>query len=79
MMRLLEKRKLVIEREFPIERSDLALVEASKLSDPEAEKALGGPVESVDAMLDAIDAGNSVGGAKGRIWALDPIDEPRDF
>ncbi|KAM0312789.1 hypothetical protein ACHAO8_006071 [Botrytis cinerea] len=55
------------------------LVEASKLSDPEAEKVLGGPVESVDAMLDAIDAGNSAGGAKGRIWALDPIDGTKGF
>ncbi|TGO46786.1 hypothetical protein BOTNAR_0565g00030 [Botryotinia narcissicola] len=55
------------------------LVEASKLSDSEAEKVLGGPVENVDAMLDAIDAGNSAGGAKGRIWALDPIDGTKGF
>jgi len=56
-----------------------ALVESSKLSDANAEKALGGPVESVDAMLDAIDAGESAGGSKGRIWALDPIDGTKGF
>lgn len=56
-----------------------ALVESTKLSDVEAEKVLGGPIESVDAMLDAIDAGNSAGGNKGRIWALDPIDGTKGF
>jgi 3'(2'), 5'-bisphosphate nucleotidase len=40
---------------------------------------LGGPVPSEDAMLDAIDQGNSAGGAKGRIWALDPIDGTKGF
>ncbi|KAK6602313.1 3',5'-bisphosphate nucleotidase [Botrytis cinerea] len=39
------------------------LVEASKLSDPEAEKVLG----------------VHAGGAKGRIWALDPIDGTKGF
>jgi len=33
----------------------------------------------VEAMLDAIDAGNSSGGSKGRIWALDPIDGTKGF
>lgn len=56
-----------------------ALVEGARLSDAGAEKALGGPIESVDAMLDAIDAGNSSGGSKGRIWALDPIDGTKGF
>jgi len=56
-----------------------ALVDGTKLSDVEAEKVLGGPIKSVDAMLDAIDAGNSAGGAKGRIWALDPIDGTKGF
>jgi 3'(2'), 5'-bisphosphate nucleotidase len=55
------------------------LVQSSKLSDSNAEKVLGGPVESADAMLDAIDAGNSDGGTKGRIWALDPIDGTKGF
>lgn len=56
-----------------------ALVEGTKLSDSSAEKVLGGPIESVDAMLNAIDAGNSSGGSKGRIWALDPIDGTKGF
>ena len=30
-------------------------------------------------MLAAIDAGNSAGGGKGRIWALDPIDGTKGF
>ncbi|TVY53976.1 3'(2'),5'-bisphosphate nucleotidase [Lachnellula cervina] len=56
-----------------------ALVEGTKLTDGDAEKVLGGPIESVDAMLNAIDAGNSAGGSKGRIWALDPIDGTKGF
>ncbi|KAH8684886.1 hypothetical protein BGZ60DRAFT_398535 [Tricladium varicosporioides] len=56
-----------------------ALVQATKLNDANAEKILGGPVDSVEAMLDAIDAGNSAGGSKGRIWALDPIDGTKGF
>ena len=56
-----------------------ALVEGTKLTDANAEKVLGGPIEGVDAMLSAIDAGNSAGGSKGRIWALDPIDGTKGF
>ena len=55
------------------------LVKGTTLSDSAAEKVLGGPIPSVDAMLDAIDAGNSAGGNKGRIWALDPIDGTKGF
>lgn len=55
------------------------LVQGAKLADDQAEAHLGGPIESVDAMLDAIDAGNSSGGASGRIWALDPIDGTKGF
>jgi 3'(2'), 5'-bisphosphate nucleotidase len=55
------------------------LVERTKLEDPSAETVLGGPVKSVDAMLDAIDEGKSAGGNKGRIWALDPIDGTKGF
>jgi 3'(2'), 5'-bisphosphate nucleotidase len=55
------------------------LVQKAKLEDPEAEAKAGGPVKSVDDMLDAIDAGNSPGGASGRIWALDPIDGTKGF
>lgn len=55
------------------------LVKETKLEDPEAEEELGGPVGDVEAMLTAIDAGNSPGGSKGRIWALDPIDGTKGF
>jgi 3'(2'), 5'-bisphosphate nucleotidase len=56
-----------------------ALVKGTTLSDDAAEKVIGGPIESVDDMLKAIDAGNSAGGNKGRIWALDPIDGTKGF
>lgn len=55
------------------------LVNSTRLDDAEAEKLIGGPIPTVDAMLDAIDAGNSAGGDKGRIWALDPIDGTKGF
>ncbi|KAI9736566.1 MAG: hypothetical protein M1818_006077 [Claussenomyces sp. TS43310] len=56
-----------------------ALVESTVLNESSAEEVLGGPVKNMDAMLDAIDAGNSAGGSKGRIWALDPIDGTKGF
>jgi 3'(2'), 5'-bisphosphate nucleotidase len=56
-----------------------ALVDGIKLTDANAERIIGGPIQSVDAMLDAIDAGNGAGGSKGRIWALDPIDGTKGF
>ena len=55
------------------------LVQAAKLEDSSAEDKIGGPIKSADAMLSAIDAGNSEGGRKGRIWALDPIDGTKGF
>lgn len=55
------------------------LVQAAKLSDAAAEKELGGPLESPDAMLEIIDKGASKGGNSGRIWALDPIDGTKGF
>ena len=55
------------------------LVKAAKLDDAESDHLLGGPLSSESAMLDAIDQGNSAGGAKGRIWALDPIDGTKGF
>ena len=55
------------------------LVKNVKLDDEKADSELGGPVPTVEAMLEAIDAGNSAGGAKGRIWALDPIDGTKGF
>ena len=45
----------------------------------DAEQELGGPLESPEQMLEAIDAGNSAGGPKGRYWALDPIDGTLGF
>jgi 3'(2'), 5'-bisphosphate nucleotidase len=56
-----------------------SLVEGSRLTDASAEEIVGGTIPSVEAMLDAIDAGNSSGGSKGRIWALDPIDGTKGF
>jgi 3'(2'), 5'-bisphosphate nucleotidase len=54
-------------------------VKDAKLDDAEADSLLGGQLPSADAMLDAIAQGNSAGGAKGRIWALDPIDGTKGF
>ncbi|KZF21093.1 3',5'-bisphosphate nucleotidase-like protein [Xylona heveae TC161] len=54
-------------------------VKVARLEDDAAEKELGGPIQTVEDMLSAIDAGNSAGGAKGRIWALDPIDGTKGF
>lgn len=55
------------------------LVKGIKLDDAESDALLGGPLASEEAMLDAIDQGNSAGGPKGRIWALDPIDGTKGF
>ncbi len=55
------------------------LVKEVKLDDTESDSLLGGLLPSESAMLDAIDLGNSAGGAKGRIWALDPIDGTKGF
>ncbi|OAG34571.1 3'(2'),5'-bisphosphate nucleotidase [Fonsecaea monophora] len=55
------------------------LVKDVRLDDPSIDAVLGGPLKSEEAMLDAIDQGNSAGGNKGRIWALDPIDGTKGF
>lgn len=55
------------------------LVKDARLEDVAAEEDLGGPIESSEQMLKAIDAGNSAGGSRGRIWALDPIDGTKGF
>jgi 3'(2'), 5'-bisphosphate nucleotidase len=55
------------------------LVKDVKLDDEAADSVLGGPIKSEEDMLQAIDAGNSAGGAEGRIWALDPIDGTKGF
>lgn len=56
-----------------------SLVQEAKLSDSSDEKELGGPLKSADSMLDIIDKGDSKGGSKGRIWAIDPIDGTKGF
>ncbi|KAI1443829.1 3',5'-bisphosphate nucleotidase [Annulohypoxylon stygium] len=55
------------------------LVKTTQLSDPEAESLLGGEIDDEESMLTMIDYGNSKGGAKGRIWAIDPIDGTKGF
>ncbi|GAB7338150.1 hypothetical protein MBLNU457_4503t1 [Dothideomycetes sp. NU457] len=55
------------------------LVKAAKLDDSKSEELLGGAIKDDNAMLDIIDKGNSAGGPKGRIWALDPIDGTKGF
>lgn len=55
------------------------LVQKAKLTDSISENELGGSIKSVDAMMDIIDKGDSKGGKKGRIWALDPIDGTKGF
>ena len=55
------------------------LVKAAQLDDAAAEQELGGPLESPEQMLQAIDAGSSAGGSRGRFWALDPIDGTKGF
>ncbi|KAF4547660.1 3'(2'),5'-bisphosphate nucleotidase-like protein [Elsinoe fawcettii] len=55
------------------------LVKDVSLDDTSADEELGGKIKSDSAMLDIIDKGNSKGGAKGRIWALDPIDGTKGF
>ncbi|MCJ1455963.1 hypothetical protein MMC28_006320 [Mycoblastus sanguinarius] len=66
------------------ENKDLAnqiwdLVKDVRLGDDASESELGGPVQSQEQMLNVIDEGKSAGGAKGRIWALDPIDGTKGF
>lgn len=77
--------EVVGEEEASTLRSDSALsariwslVKEAKLSDEAAEAELG-TIQDEDAMLKAIDAGNSAGGKKGRFWALDPIDGTKGF
>jgi 3'(2'), 5'-bisphosphate nucleotidase len=56
------------------------LVKGTKLDDEKVEKeVLGGGVKSKEEMMDLIDLGNSKGGRKGRIWAIDPIDGTKGF
>ncbi|KAK8068752.1 hypothetical protein PG994_005368 [Apiospora phragmitis] len=55
------------------------LVQSTKLEDSKAEETLGGAVKTDEDMLKRLDEGASQGGAKGRIWAIDPIDGTKGF
>ncbi|TPX13751.1 uncharacterized protein E0L32_005954 [Thyridium curvatum] len=55
------------------------LVRSTGLDDPAAERLLGGALADKAAMLDVLDMGKSQGGARGRIWAIDPIDGTKGF
>lgn len=55
------------------------LVNDVKVGDAESDSILGGCLPSESIMLDLIDQGSSAGGARGRIWALDPIDGTKGF
>ena len=63
----------------PLSSQIWGLVKDIHLQDSDADSLLGGALPSENTMLDAIDHGNSPGGAKGRIWALDPIDGTKGF
>ena len=55
------------------------LVKETTLGDDEAEALLGASLEDEEQMLNAIDTGRSSGGAKGRIWTVDPVDGTKGF
>ena len=55
------------------------LVKTAKLDDEPSEQLLGGPIQNESHMLQSIDEGKGAGGAKGRVWALDPIDGTKGF
>lgn len=55
------------------------LVKDVKLSDEASDALLGGPLKDEEHMLNVIDSGKGNGGAKGRVWALDPIDGTLGF
>jgi 3'(2'), 5'-bisphosphate nucleotidase len=78
--------EIVAEEEASDLRSNEALrnkiwsyVQNTKLDDPKSEQELGGSIGGADEMMDVIDQGNSQGGSKGRIWAIDPIDGTKGF
>lgn len=62
-----------------LRRQVWGMVKETRLNDQSVEEELGGPLRDESDMLSAIDAGSSSGGAKGRIWALDPIDGTKGF
>lgn len=80
------KDEIVAEEESSELRQDAALrseiwnlVKDIKLDDGESDQLLGGSLANEEEMLAIIDQGKSLGGSKGRIWALDPIDGTKGF
>lgn len=78
--------EIVAEEESSELRQDAALraeiwdlVKDIKLNDAASDEAIGGSLANEEAMLAVIDQGKSLGGATGRIWALDPIDGTKGF
>ncbi|KAK4453936.1 3',5'-bisphosphate nucleotidase [Podospora aff. communis PSN243] len=78
--------EIVAEEEAAQLREDKALreqiwelVSTTALDDVASEGLLGGRIPSEEAMLELIDKGNSQGGGRGRIWAIDPIDGTKGF
>ncbi|KAH8887662.1 3(2),5-bisphosphate nucleotidase HAL2 [Thozetella sp. PMI_491] len=65
--------------DVPLRDQIWELVKSTQLDDGASEQLLGGAIKDADAMLELIDNGNSKGGAKGRIWAIDPIDGTKGF
>lgn len=78
--------EIVAEEESSLLRENAALktqiwdfVKGTKLDDLKSEEVIGGPIKSEDDLLKFIDLGGSKGGAKGRIWCIDPIDGTKGF
>ncbi|CAK7563482.1 MAG: 3'(2'),5'-bisphosphate nucleotidase [Sporothrix epigloea] len=78
--------EIVAEEEADQLREDVTLrdtiwsfVRDTNLDNASAENILGGPIPTIDTMLDLLDQGKSAGGRSGRIWTIDPIDGTKGF
>jgi 3'(2'), 5'-bisphosphate nucleotidase len=74
-----EEESSSLREDKPLSAEIWDLVKEIRLKDAASDEVVGGPLSSEREMLDIIDRGNSVGGGKGRIWALDPIDGTKGF
>ncbi|KAK3316116.1 hypothetical protein B0H66DRAFT_576107 [Apodospora peruviana] len=74
-----EEEAATLRNDAPLRDQIWELVKTTQLDDAAAEALLGGSIKDADAMLEIIDQGNSKGGPKGRIWAIDPIDGTKGF
>lgn len=74
-----EEEAAQLRADAPLRDQIWELVRTTRLDDADAEAFLGGAIPDADAMLDIIDRGSSQGGARGRIWAIDPIDGTKGF